>query len=306
MADAIFVLVIRDGEETMPQAVIYALLSLVFAGILDVVYKRYSRKTRSRGTFVFGIGVVWAILQLGVISLDRIPLQFDPVSIGYGLLAGLFLTLSNLLLLESLSRIDVSLGSTVYRLNTLVVVILSWLLLGEDLGALKMTGIGLGIIAVGLLYRRSQGTTASQGEQLFLPYFLMAVAASFFRASYGVATRGGILHQADPQAMLLLCAICWIVGGAFYARFREGRFRLTWKKTAYASLTGVLVFLVVYFLMRAVQFGEASIVIPIANMSFIMAMAISVSFRLESFSLRKGAAMLVATLAIVTLALAAN
>jgi len=290
----------------MPQAVLYALLSLLFAGVLDVVYKRYSRKTRSRGTFVFGIGVIWAMLQISIIGLGRTPLQFDPVSIGYGLLAGLFLTLSNLLLLESLTHIDVSLGSTIYRLNTLAVVVLSWLLLGEDLGPIKLTGIGLGIAAVGLLYQRDRSTIDGQNKDPFLPFLLMAIAASFFRASYGVATRGGILHQAGPQTMLLICAICWIVGGALYARFREGRFRLTWKKSAYSAVTGLLVFLVVFFLMRAVQFGEASIVIPIANMSFIMAMGISVAFRLESFSPRKGAAMIVAALAIMILALAAN
>ena len=77
----------------------------------------------------------------------------------------------------------------------------------------------------------------------------MALAASLFRAGYGVITRGGILDQADPQTMLLLCALCWVVGGALYARLREGRFLLTGKKISYALVSGVLVFLVVYFLM---------------------------------------------------------
>jgi len=48
---------------------------------------------------------------------------------------------------ETLTHIDVSLGSTVYRLNTIGVVIMSFLVLGESVGGCKLSGIMLGIIA---------------------------------------------------------------------------------------------------------------------------------------------------------------
>ncbi len=290
----------------MSRAILFALLSLFFAGLLDVVYKRYSRKSRSRGTYVFGIGVVWCILQTAAIAIGDDALIVDETSIRYGLFAGLCLTLSNLLLLESLTHINLSLGSTIYRLNTIGVVVLAYIFLGESLGGMKLLGIGLGIAAVGLLYRPDTTSVAQEKRGQFLPFFLMAVAASLFRAGYGVITRGGILHQADPQTMLLFCALSWVVGGALYARLREGRFQLTSKKIRYALVSGVLVFLVVDFLMLAVKYGEASIVIPIANMSFVMAMILSVALRFESFSFRKGAAMVVACLAIAALTVAAG
>jgi len=290
----------------LSRAILFALLSLFFAGLLDVVYKRYSRKERSRGTYVFGIGVVWCVLQTAALAMGEEGLIVDATSIRYGLFAGLCLTLSNLLLLESLTHINISLGSTVYRLNTIGVVVMAFLFLGEALGGIKLLGVGLGIVAVGLLYRPDPTAMSEENRGRFLPFFLMAVAASLFRAGYGVITRGGIVHQADPQTMLLLCALSWIVGGAFYARLREGRFRLTKKKVGYALVSGVLVFLVVDFLMLAVKYGEASIVIPIANMSFVMAMLLSVVLRFEPFSLRKGVAMVVACLAIATLTVAAG
>jgi len=290
----------------LSRAILFALLSLFFAGLLDVVYKRYSRKERSRGTYVFGIGVVWCVLQTAALAMGEEVLIVDATSIRYGLFAGLCLTLSNLLLLESLTHINISLGSTVYRLNTIGVVVMAFLFLGEALGGIKLLGVGLGIVAVGLLYRPDPTAMSEENRGRFLPFFLMAVAASLFRAGYGVITRGGIVHQADPQTMLLLCALSWIVGGAIYARLREGRFRLTKKKVGYALVSGVLVFLVVDFLMLAVKYGEASIVIPIANMSFVMAMLLSVLLRFEPFSLRKGVAMVVACLAIATLTVAAG
>ena len=290
----------------MSHAILFALLSLFSAGLLDVVYKRYSRKDRSRGTYVFGIGVVWCVLQTVTLAVSGEPLVVDTTSIRYGLFAGLCLTLSNLLLLESLTHINISLGSTVYRLNTIVVVVMAFLFLDEDLGSLKLLGVGLGIVAVALLYKPDSKAVSTEINDHFLPFFLIAVAASLFRAGYGVITRGGILSQADPQTMLLICAFCWVVGGALYARLREGRFRLTKKKAGYALASGVLVFLVVTFLMLAVKYGEASIVIPIANMSFIMAMIISLVLQYETFNFRKGAAMIVACLAIAALTLAAS
>ena len=290
----------------MSRAILFALLSLFSAGLLDVVYKRYSRKERSRGTYVFGIGVVWLLLQTAGVAIGDEALLVDATSIKYGLFAGFCLTLSNLLLLESLTHINISMGSTIYRLNTIGVIVMAFLFLGEDLGGVKLLGIALGLVAVGLLYQSDSSPVAQENRVQLLPFFLMAVAASLFRAGYGVITRGGILDQADPQTMLLLCALSWVVGGFLYARFREGRFRFTLKKSSYSLASGVLVFLVVDFLMLAVKYGEASIVIPVANMSFVMAMILSVALRYESFSLRKGAAMIVACLAITALSLAAS
>ena len=133
-------------------AVAFALLSLTFAGINDVVFKRYASADRSRGAYVFGIGVVWALLQLVYTFAQGQTIAFDPLSVAYALAAGLLVTVANLLLLEALTHIDASLGSTIYRLNTVGVVLLSMILLQESLGLYKALGVCAGIGAVLLLY----------------------------------------------------------------------------------------------------------------------------------------------------------
>jgi len=103
--------------------------------------------------------------------------------------------------------------------------------------------------------------------------------------------------------MLILSALCWVVGGAGYAILREKRLRVTRKKAVYSLFSGVLVFLIVNFLLLAIEQGQASTVIPIANMSFILALVLSVALRMEQFTPRKFAAVVAAACSIVLLSL---
>ncbi len=279
--------------------IIFALLSLLFAGVNDVIFKKYSNKDRSRGMYVFGIGIIWTFLQIIVLNIQEISFSYDFVSISYGLTAGLLLTVSNILLLESLTNIDVSLGSTIYRLNTVGVVILSFFVLHEPLGSFKIVGIICGLIAVLFLFNKGKKTYQDIN---FTMFFLIAVAASLIRASYGIITKMGISSNAEPNIMLLLISLSWIIGGALYAKLRERRFKITRKKIIYSIVSGILVFLIVNFLMLALEHGQASIVIPIANMSFIFALLISITLRMELLTFRKCFAVGFAVVSIILLA----
>ncbi|MEJ2456478.1 MAG: EamA family transporter, partial [Candidatus Thiodiazotropha sp.] len=268
----------------MNTAVLYALLSLFFAGLNDLVFKRYAAKERSRGMVIFTIGLIWAGLQLLLLQADEAALRLDTVTLVYGLAAGVALTLSNLLLIESLTHIEVSLGSTIYRLNTLGVVVLSVLFLQESMGFYKTAGIASGLLAILLLMQVTAGGIDLRLHRLFVG---LAILASLLRAIYGVVTKAALNQGADSDLLLLIAALCWIVGGAAYARFREGRFRLTGKKLAYGAVSGLLVTLIVNFLVKAVSLGEASVVIPIANLSFVAALLLAAALGWERLTPRK-------------------
>ena len=280
-------------------SVIFALLSLFFAGLNDVFFKKYAQKDRSNGMYVLGIGITWTVLQVFTFILKDVPFALDSITFIYGLTAGLFLTLSNILLLHSLTRINISLGSTIYRLNTIGVVILSFFVLHEPFGPIKFIGVTFGIVAVLFLYQKRDNTNHINYP---LSFFWAVIIASIFRATYGVVAKAGILAEADPELMLLLISSSWIFGGACYAKYREKRFRFTRKKAAYSLLSGILVFLIVNFLMLAIEHGQASVVIPIANMSFVIALFISVILRMERLTLRKCCAIGSAAVSIILLA----
>jgi drug/metabolite transporter (DMT)-like permease len=279
----------------MNTAVLYALLSLFFAGLNDLVFKRYAAKARSRGMMIFTIGLVWAGLQSILLLAAGTPLAVDGVTLTYGLAAGVALTLSNLLLIESLTHIEVSLGSTIYRLNTLGVVLLSVLLLGESLGLFKVAGIASGVVAILLLL---QAPGAGVDLRLHRLFVALAIFASLLRACYGVVTKAALNQGADGDLLMLIAALCWVAGGAAYAVWREGRFRLSGKKLVYGAISGLLVTLIVNFLVAAVALGEASVVIPIANLSFVAALLLSVAIGWERLTGRKLSAVACAVISI--------
>jgi drug/metabolite transporter (DMT)-like permease len=291
----------RRGNKTdiLSQGANFALLSMLFAGINDVVFKKYAMKKRSRGMmYVLGVGFTWAILQILYSYFSEISLSFDIPTIKYGLLAGVVLAVANILLIEGLTHIDVSLGSTVYRLNTVGVVILSFVFLNERIEFIKLSGITLGIVSVLLLYKGNNGEEANRTTKMF---FWLVLLASLFRAGYGVVSKIGLLESADKNTIILLASLCWIVGGAFYAKYVEKRFIVTPKKAFYSVVSGVLVFCIVNFLILALNVAQASIVVPIANMSFIIALLISVLIGTEKMDFKKIVATAFAAVSIVLL-----
>jgi drug/metabolite transporter (DMT)-like permease len=155
------------------------------------------------------------------------------------------------------------------------------------------------LVGVFLLYK----SKSSQSHQKQLLLFVgLAGIASLFRAAYGVSTKAGLLGDANRNAMLLVIASSWIVGGALYAIFREKRFRLNWEKARFILISSILVVGIANFLMLAVQHGEASTVIPVANMSFVIAILLSTALKMERLSAKKIAAIICAAGSIFLLA----
>ena len=211
----------------MSYGVGFALVWLFLTGCNDVLFKRYSIKGHSRGMLILGVGLIWTFAQWSLAQIQETPIEFNNATLIFGLMAGAFVTLSNLLLLESLRHIEVSLGATIYRLNTIGVILLSFVFLNEPFGWFKGFGILIGLIAVLFLY---QGEISSSNQKQLLLFVGVAVVASFFRAAFGVSTKAGFLEGADRNSMLLIISSCWILGGAVYALWRERRFISLGKK----------------------------------------------------------------------------
>ena len=282
-------------------AIIFALLSLVIGGLNEVVFKRYSARERSRGMMICGVGVVWAVLLITDVTIRGDVIVFNSASWSFGLVAGILVAIANILLLESLRHMEVSLGSTIYRLNTIAVVFLSVIFLGESLSLIKLAGVGCGIIAVLLLYRQQHSTGLHQTLKTGL---IIVTAGALLRAVYGVVTKAGLSEGADADTLMLISALCWIVSGLLYAVVIEHRYSITRAKLVYSLVSGLLVYGIVKTLVKALSLGEASVVITIANMSFLMALLVALLLKMEALSAKKLIAMIFAISAITLLSYA--
>jgi len=279
-------------------AIAFALLSLLFAGLTDVVFKRYSSGARSRGAYVMGMGVVWTLLQLVIVLASGQAIRLDEQTVAYGIAAGLLVSLANVALIESLTHIDVGLGSTIYRLNSVVVVALAVLLLGEELTLIKAVGVLLGITAVVVLYER-RATPGSR--QIVMAFFWLAVLAAVLRAGFGVVSKAAVSRGVDLQMLLLVNGPVWIVAGGAYALLRESGLRFSRTQLRYSLASGALICAIANFLMLALERGDASVVVPIANMSFLVTIVISLSTGMERLTARKITAIVLTVAAILVL-----
>ena len=283
----------------MTAAITFALLSLFSAGCLDVSFKRYSRKARSRGIYLAICGVTWTALQITYFCSQNVALIFDFVTLIYGLAAGIILALANLLLIESLTALNLSMGSTIYRLNTVAVVFLSLIILAEPMNALKSLGVIMAIAAVWMLHERADYQTLQSRLGVFI---WIAIIASALRGIFAIIAKLGMAAGAHSDTALLIYAISWIPAGLIYAIWREDNIRVTTPKIAYGVISGTLLCMTANFVILAIARGDVSTVVPIANLSFVVAFCLSAAFGMELFTRRKAGALVSATAAIFLLA----
>ncbi|MFV2032211.1 MAG: DMT family transporter [Gammaproteobacteria bacterium] len=279
-------------------AILFAILSLVFGGLNEVVFKRYSAVERSRGMMICGIGTVWTALLIVDVTLRQEAFLFNRETWSFGLVAGISVAAANIMLLEALRHMEVSLGSTIYRLNTIAVVILAVVFLGESLSLLKLAGIALGVVAVLLLYRHQN---TSDRHPMLNTGLVIVIAGASLRAAYSVVTKAGLSEGANADALILISSVCWIISGILYAIMIERRYAITRQKVAYSLLSGVLVYAIVKTLVSALKLGEASVVVTIANLSFLVALLVAIVMKMEALSGKKIAAMGFAVSAIILL-----
>ena len=248
---------------------------------------------------VFGIGIVWFSLQFGSMQWGDAAIALDRATLLYGLVAAVFVTVSNILLIECMGHLPISMASTIYRLNTVPLVILAFFFLGESIDLLRGAGIAFGLITVLLLYKPNDGRVES--TQRYSVFVGLIILASLIRALYGATTKAGVNLGGDPDTMMLFAAIGWIVGGIAYAHWRGRSVFITKAKLKFIVVAGLLVFSVVWLLTTALTLGDASVVVPLANMGFVAAFALSLLLGLESLDVKKFAAIVCAVFAILML-----
>jgi drug/metabolite transporter (DMT)-like permease len=279
-------------------ALVYALLCLMFAAANDLVFKKYADRFQSRGAFVSMIGLLWFALMIWLPRNDAS--QFGATLL-WGCISGAFSLTANLLLMEAMKRKSAGVCSTLYRLNLVFVVAGAYWCLGEQVSTLQIAGILMALLAILAFF--------PAGKHLFSARslgFYLALLAAILRAAMGLSYKYGFEHGADKNGVVVINSLFWLLGGILYGAIWERRVsfagRALW---AYGVLSGLLVSGIVFFMAASLHHGDAALVLPIAQMSFIGTFVMSVAFLGESVTARKIGAVICGVAAVILLSISA-
>ena len=255
------------------------------AGLNDLIFKQYASRDRSKGAYIALIGAIWALFFYVIGSLSG-GLEFDSESVSYGLISGTVTIIANVLLLGGFRGIDASVGSTIYRLNFVVVVFLAPFFFAEQLTLWKLGGLTLATSSVFLMSWSPDSKPTPSGRRVRF-FVLLVIVASLLRGLMGFFYKVGTMHGVDISDFLFINALFWAFGGPIYGVIIEGGLRVNRSVILYGIVSGILAIGITSFLFLSVKAGEAIVAVPIAQLSFVVTAILSVWLLKERVTLRK-------------------
>lgn len=275
--------------------VLFALVSLALSGLNDLLFKRQARSAEC-GRYMAIVGVVWT----GVFSAAAIAAHAAPTAstLLWGLLAGSFSALANYLLILSLRRLDASVGATIYRLNMIPAAVIALLFLGEELTPTKALGLAAGCLAILVIQGGGRRERRQEGIE---PALLLAISASFLRALMGITYK--LAAGSQREWFLAAQGPMWIGIGLMTRPRRESRTALDGPYVLLALASGTLISGNVFSFAWATRLGEASVVIPISQMSFVVTTLLARLLMKERMTASKSLAIALALAAVLLLSL---
>jgi len=272
---------------------------MVCYGVADFVYKRAAAAGIRADHFLMAQG--WFFVPLVIVyALATRMLVLDPAAL-WGSLAGLFAFIGLYYFFRSLAGGAVSINASIFRLNFIVTAVLAIMLLGEPLTHAKLAGLGLALAATWLLLgaeptadrASSRATRRSLGEVMVAT---LAFGASNFFHTVGLRHGGVPETLAVAQAALFMPLATLVV---YRADRRLAPPPLTF---AYGAIAAVVLLGATILLLHSVAHGQASVLVPIAQMGFVIAALLGIVVLREPVSPRKALGLAFAIAALATLA----
>jgi uncharacterized membrane protein len=273
----------------MTEAFIEALIALVCYGVCDFVYKQAAAAKIRADHFI----MVQAWLYCPSIVVYALLLhKFVPVPAAlWGSLAG-FATFTGLYYFSrSLSVGAVSTNASIFRMNFIVTAFLAIAVLGEPLTLRKTVGLLLALLATRLLIERDPAATASALRTRSLTQ--VGVATLAFGASNFFHTVG-LRHGAVPETLVVAQAAVFMPLASMVVFIKDRRFAPPRRALRFSAPAALLQLVATLMLVRAIALGQASVLVPIAQMGLVVAAILGIAILGERVTLRKMSGLLLA------------
>lgn len=284
----------------MSESMEYSLGAMLLYGMADFVYKRGAAAGAEPHHFL--MVQTWFFTPCALLyGLASGTLVFNLAAL-WGAAAGVCAVVGYYNFAHSLRSGSVSTNATIFRLSFAVTVALAVLVLGEPLTAPKLAGLALVAVAVWLLLA-APGTGAGdprhESRSSLVRVLVATVMVGILGFTYKVGLRGG----STPIALVVTQGFVAVTIATCFTAYVDRRIRPSRAAWSHAPVAAVLLVTAFTFLAKGLESGQASVVVPVAQMGFIVTAIMGFILLREPFTARKGAGLAVALAALACLAM---
>ena len=281
----------------MQQSIVYAIVAMVCYGLGDFIYKQGAAAGIRADHFLMAQAWFFAPL-VTVYALATGTLVLDPAA-AWGSLAGGFIFVGFYFFIRSLATGAVSTNSSIFRMNFIVTVFLVVALLGEPLTASKIAGLALALLATWLLLGADAAPAAKESRRRSL--LQVGIATLAFGTSTFFHTLG-LRHGALPETLAVAQAALFVPLATAVVYLTDRKLPPPAVTFRYGAASAIALFGATIFLLRGLALGQASVLVPIAQMGFIVAALLGIFILRERVTMRKAIGLASALAALATLA----
>jgi drug/metabolite transporter (DMT)-like permease len=283
----------------MNQSIVYAIVAMVCYGVSDFIYKQAAAAGIRADHFLMAQG--WLFCPLVILyALATHTLVLDSAAL-WGSLAGAFVFIGFYFFIRSLAAGSVSTNASIFRLNFIVTVLLVVIWLGEPLTPSKIAGLVLALLATWLLLGASAGTDRAPDDARRRSLGLVALATLAFGTSNFFHTLG-LRHGALPETLAVAQAALFMPLATVVVYVADRKLQpppITFK---YSAPAAIVLLGATIALLRSVAQGQASVLVPIAQMGFVVAALLGIFVLREPVTVRKVIGLATALAALAALA----
>jgi uncharacterized membrane protein len=273
----------------------FALGAMLCFGVSDLIYKRGAAAGFSAGEFLMSQAWIFCpSVTLYAWLTGTLHPQFSAL---WGGLAGLFLFIALLNFTRSLQGGAVSTNAPIFRLNFAITAALAILLLGESFNTAKAVALGCALIAVWLLL----ADAGAQGGKASLPSLARVLIATVAMALTNLFYKVGLQSGALPETMVAAQAWVFCSLATVFGMLSDG-FRVPRGIWLYAASAAVALFGAFVTLLHGLALGPASVLVPVAQMSFVFTALLGAVLFRETLDAKKYAGLAIAAAALVLFA----
>jgi uncharacterized membrane protein len=282
----------------MNQSIVCAIGAMVCYGLSDFVYKQAAAAGIRADHFL--MAQAWFFCPLVIIyALATRTLMIDSAAL-WGSLAGVFVFIGFYYFIRSLAAGSVSTNAPIFRMNFIVTAMLAIALLGESMTPTKIAGLALALLATWLLVGAERAPDRIPNERRRRSLLQVAVATVAFGASNFFHTVG-LRHGAVPETLAVAQAALFMPIATVVVYFADRRLSPPPVTFKYGTAAAIVLLAATILLLRAVAGGQASVLVPIAQMGFVIAALLGIFVLRERITVRKAVGLVSALAALAVL-----